>query len=74
MTRLLLDVDAFFFEHRLCGDLDGGTTDERAWLACIACGARIERLVEASGFRASIASLHRMIEDRRHGAAHDEPR
>jgi hypothetical protein len=40
--RLLLDLDAFFLEHRLCGDLNGGTADERAWLACIACGARIE--------------------------------
>jgi hypothetical protein len=46
--RLLLDFDAFFLEHRLCGDLDGGATDERAWLACVACGARIERPVETS--------------------------
>ena len=44
--RLLLDLDAFFLEHRLCGDLDGGTSNERAWLACVACGARIERPVE----------------------------
>jgi hypothetical protein len=44
--RLLLDLDAFFLEHRLCGDLDGDATDERAWLACIACGARIVRPVE----------------------------
>jgi hypothetical protein len=43
--RLLLDFDAFFLEHRLCGDL-GGANDERAWLACIACGARIEWAVE----------------------------
>jgi len=46
--KLLLDFDAFLLEHRLCGDLNGGATDERAWLACIACGARIERLVEPS--------------------------
>jgi hypothetical protein len=44
--RLLLDLDAFFLEHRLCGDLDGDGTGERAWLACSACGARIERSVE----------------------------
>ena len=43
--------DAFFLEHRLCGDLDGGTSDERAWLACVAYGARIERPVEAPGSR-----------------------
>ena len=44
--RLLLDFDAFFLEHRLCGDLNGDTDDERVWMACGACGARIERPVE----------------------------
>jgi hypothetical protein len=44
--RLLLDFDAFFLEHRLRGDLDGGTSNERALLACDACGARIDRAVE----------------------------
>jgi hypothetical protein len=48
ITRVLLDLDAFFLEHRCCGELDGGETDERAWLACLVWGARIERLVEAS--------------------------
>ena len=38
MRRLLLDLDAFFLEHRLCGDLDGDATDEHVWLACVACG------------------------------------
>src|SRR5215470_3703490 len=47
--RLLLDFDAFFLEHRRCGDLDGGVSSERVWLACVACGARIERPVE-TGF------------------------
>jgi len=41
--QLLLDFDAFFLAHRLCGDLDGDATNEPAWLACVACGARIER-------------------------------
>jgi len=45
--RLLLDFDAFFLEHRLCGDLSGGTDDQRVWLACV-CGARIDRTVETS--------------------------
>jgi hypothetical protein len=44
--RLLLDFDAFFLEHRLCGDLDGDASDERAWSACSACGARIVRRAE----------------------------
>ena len=46
--RLLLDFDAFFLEHRPCGDLDGGASNEHAWLACGACGARIERPAETS--------------------------
>ena len=46
--RLLLDFDAFFLEHRRCGDLETGMNDDRAWLACAACGARIERPVETS--------------------------
>jgi len=46
--RLLLDFDALFLEHRLCGDLSGGTDDEGMWMACSACGARIERSVETS--------------------------
>jgi len=27
ITRLLLDLDTFFLEHRLCGDLAGGRAD-----------------------------------------------
>jgi len=40
IRRLLLDLDAFFLEHPLCGDLDGGMSNERAWLMCVARGAR----------------------------------
>ena len=46
VTRLLLDLDAFFLEHRLCGNLDGGADGERVWLSYLTCGARIERPVE----------------------------
>jgi hypothetical protein len=42
ITRVLFDLDAFYLEHRLCGDLDGDATDERAWFAC-ECGAKIAR-------------------------------
>jgi hypothetical protein len=43
-VSLLTDLDAFFTEHRACGDLDGGVTEDsaRVWMAC-SCGARIER-------------------------------
>ena len=44
--RLLLDFDAFLLEHRCCGDLNAGADDERVWMACVSCGARIERPVE----------------------------
>jgi hypothetical protein len=40
----LADLDAFFTEHRCCGDLSGDIDGDRVWLAC-ACGVRIEREV-----------------------------
>jgi hypothetical protein len=39
--RLLLDFDAFFLEHRRCGDLDGVDWPV-VWIAC-ECGARMAR-------------------------------
>ena len=39
---LLADLNAFFQEHRRCGDLDGAVESDRVWMACT-CGARIER-------------------------------
>ena len=35
----MIDFDVFISEPRRCGDLDTGTSDERVWLVCIACGA-----------------------------------
>jgi hypothetical protein len=32
--RLLADLDAFYTEHRRCGELDGGIDDA---MVCIAC-------------------------------------
>jgi hypothetical protein len=40
------ELDAFYLEHRACGDLRTGITNtapERVWLTC-SCGARIEGL------------------------------
>ena len=37
--RLLLDLDAFFLEHRSCGDLDAYVSDTRVWVARALCGA-----------------------------------
>ena len=38
MLTLLDDLDAFFLEHRRCGDLDGGVEGGRVWMTC-ECGA-----------------------------------
>jgi hypothetical protein len=38
--RLLLDLDAFFPEHHLCGELYGGVDGPIVWFAC-ECGAGI---------------------------------
>jgi hypothetical protein len=45
-ANLLADLDAFFTEHRDCGELGSGVEGDLAWMAC-ECGARIER--EADG-------------------------
>ncbi len=34
MLMLLEDLDAFFQEHRRCGELDGGVEDGRVWMTC----------------------------------------
>jgi hypothetical protein len=33
-------LDAFFLEHRRCGELDGGVEGERLWVTC-SCGASL---------------------------------
>jgi hypothetical protein len=35
-------LDAFYLDHRLCGELDGGQQADSVWLACTACEVRIE--------------------------------
>ena len=32
-------LDAFYLEHRRCGELDAGVKDDRVWMTCT-CGAR----------------------------------
>jgi hypothetical protein len=41
-VSLLTDLDAFFTEHRRCGELDAGVDGPVVWIAC-ECGARIAR-------------------------------
>jgi hypothetical protein len=41
----LTDLDAFFTDHRQCGDLDAGVDGPVVWIACD-CGARMARRVD----------------------------
>jgi len=41
-NHLALSLDAFYLEHRLCGDLDGGVEGDRVWMTC-SCGAVLVR-------------------------------
>ena len=42
---LLAALDAFYLEHRLCGELDSGVEGDRVWMTCT-CGAVIVRALE----------------------------
>jgi hypothetical protein len=41
-VTLLTELDAFFTDHRLCGDLDSGVEGDVVWIAC-ECGASMVR-------------------------------
>ena len=45
---LLQDLDAFYLEHRRCGELKAGVTaDELAWVVFIcSCGGQLVRRVQ----------------------------
>ena len=45
MWTLLDDLDAFYLEHRRCGELDTGVEGERVWMTCDGCGAGLSRVV-----------------------------
>jgi len=47
MCRLLSDLNAFFQEHRRCGELDGGVTGGCVWMTCD-CGARLVQPVRVA--------------------------
>jgi len=40
----LAALDAFFQEHRRCGDLTGEVEGDRVWMTCT-CGAALVRVV-----------------------------
>jgi len=41
-VSLLTELDAFYTDHRLCGELDAGVDGPTVWFDC-ECGARIAR-------------------------------
>jgi hypothetical protein len=41
-VTLLTELDAFFTDHRQCGDLNAGVDGPIVWIGC-ACGARMAR-------------------------------
>jgi hypothetical protein len=43
-VSLLTELDAFFSDHRECGDLDAGVDGEVVWIA-FECEARVARRV-----------------------------
>jgi hypothetical protein len=44
-VSLFADLNAFFAEHRLCGDPDAGLYGLTVWIAC-GCGASMARRVD----------------------------
>jgi hypothetical protein len=44
-VSLLTELDAFFTDHRQCGDLDAGVGGPVVWIACDG-GARMARRVD----------------------------
>jgi hypothetical protein len=44
-VSLLTDLDAFFTEHRRCGELDADVDGAIVWMACD-CGASMARRVD----------------------------
>jgi len=43
-VTLLAALNAFYLEHRRCGDLDGGVEGDRVWMTCT-CRAALVRVV-----------------------------
>jgi hypothetical protein len=51
-VSLLTELDAFFADHRLCGELNAGVEGEVVWIACD-CGATTARRVDARDARST---------------------
>jgi hypothetical protein len=49
---LLTELDAFFTDHRQCGELDAGVESATVWIECD-CGANMARRVDEGDALAS---------------------
>jgi hypothetical protein len=58
-VSLLTELDAFYTDHRLCGDLDSGVDGPIVWIAC-PCGASMARRAY-EGERTCLQGLTRPI-------------
>jgi hypothetical protein len=47
-VTLLTDLEAFYLDHSLCGELDAGVDGPVVWFDC-ECGARIARRADEGG-------------------------
>ena len=54
---LLTELDAFYVDHRRCGDLDAGVDGPMFWMPCD-CGARMARQVEEDDDAGRVAPVH----------------
>jgi len=60
MGRLFDDLDAFYLEHRRCGELDGGLDGERVWMPCD-CGAGIAHPIRTDTHKSGNETTGRMV-------------
>jgi hypothetical protein len=44
---IAIALDAFYLEHRRCGELESGVEQDRVWITCT-CGALLVRLLGAA--------------------------
>ena len=54
---MLTELDAFYVDHRRCGDLDAGVDGPMFWMPCD-CGARMARQVEEDDDAGRVAPVH----------------
>jgi hypothetical protein len=40
---LLTELDAFYLEHRKCGELEIDSDEQAIWIECSRCGGRMVR-------------------------------